>query len=392
MKYRFSLLITAIMMMVLLTVVSGSPRYKVVDLGTLGGNESAAISINNNGQILGAAQTSQGIYHSVLWSNGKITDLSPLIEADTAKWATNELTSCALSINEAGNTTGMKKLENGIFEAFLWNESGLLGTGDMGGDTIGWDLNNSEMIVGTVYVDNISKGFVWEKGKTTFLGTFGGTNTYAKAVNSLGQVTGLSDVNRPHPTIEGLIEGGSHAFLWENGEMRDLGCLAGGNSWGFDINDLGQVAGQSEMLKSNKSTAMHAALWDDGEIVDLGSLFESPFDNSIATSINNHTQIVGTSTVDLVPLIDKPGSYTTIECGFLWEDNELYNLNDLIDQPGKWQINMPMDINDNGIIVGRGRYSENGLIWIENRAFMLVPVKDTGEEIHQEPVQIFRVK
>ena len=49
------------------------------------------------------------------------------------------------------------------------------------------------------------------------LGTLGGQNSFAFGINNLGQIVGTSE----------LESGQSRAFLWENGEMMDLGTLGG---------------------------------------------------------------------------------------------------------------------------------------------------------------------
>ena len=51
------------------------------------------------------------------------------------------------------------------------------------------------------------------------LGTLGGANSYPQAINQAGQVIGISS---------NAGEAEQHAFLWDSGEMRDLGTLAAG--------------------------------------------------------------------------------------------------------------------------------------------------------------------
>lgn len=403
MKYRFHLLITAIMITIFLTSVSASPRYKVVDLGTLGGDESAAFRINNNGQIIGSAQNTDGYFHSVLWSSGKLVDLTPLMETEPRNWTNSKLYSLGvIGLNEAGMTSGTQRMEDGTLRAFLWNDSGLIGLGDFGGDSIAWDLNNSEQVVGTVDTPEGRKSFLWEKGQITRIDSGFPGSTWAMAVNSIGQVTGNASITRPHPTMQGLFENLTCAFIWEHGEFKELKSLGEPFGAGIDINDLGQIAGIALAKKDNPPSAMHAALWDEEDIVDLGVLFDIPDEASMAIAINNHCQIVGTSVREWVPVeydatqVSNEGRSRErkgIPCGFFWDDeNGMLNLNELIDQPGRWDIQTPMDINDSGVIVGAGRYTENGLTWVENRAFMLVPVKENGEEVQQIPVTVFGLK
>jgi probable HAF family extracellular repeat protein len=98
------------------------------------------------------------------------------------------------------------------------------------------------------------------------LGTLGGLESIAFAVNASGQVTGNTEIG-------GLA---SHAFLYTGtpgagGTMADLGSLGGSYSTGNAVNARGQVAGMSYMADDY---TRHAFLYTgtpgtDGHMIDL---------------------------------------------------------------------------------------------------------------------------
>ena len=110
------------------------------------------------------------------------------------------------------------------------------------------------------------------------LGTLGGIQSRANAINNLGETVGWSN------TSAGLV----HAFIYRAGVMRDLGALAGGLSEATGINDSSVVVGYSTLL----SGAMRAVRWKDGVKKNLGTLGGR---NSMAMGINEAGVIVGWS-------------------------------------------------------------------------------------------------
>src|SRR6187401_2604951 len=99
----------------------------------------------------------------------------------------------------------------------------------------------------------------------TDLGTLGGPVSGAVAINNNGQIVGSSNI-----TLTGSGFPVSHAFLYENGIMTDLGALAAGASSGAQgINDSGQVVGISSTANDGPQ---HAFLYQNGTMTDLGTL------------------------------------------------------------------------------------------------------------------------
>jgi probable HAF family extracellular repeat protein len=178
------------------------------------------------------------------------------------------------------------------------------------------------------------------------LGTLPGfASSSASAVNESGQVAGTSTPSGP--------SGYNHAFFWQNGVMSDLGTLGGNNSVAADINNAGQIVGSAAPAGV---TFHHAVLWQNGVINDLGTLGG---DRSNARAINNGGQIVGYSRIANVD----PNDFHS----FVWENGVMYDLFALLPANSGWapELDLGIDINDNGQIVGRGLFKG------QNHAFRL---------------------
>ena len=78
-------------------------------------------------------------------------------------------------------------------------------------------------------------------------------------------------------------------FAGASYSIQDLGNLGRPSAGATDINELGQVIGWSQTL----SWETHAFLWENGIVTDLGTL-PGAFESS-ALGINNRGQIVGRS-------------------------------------------------------------------------------------------------
>jgi probable HAF family extracellular repeat protein len=213
-------------------------------LPTLGGNNARAIGVNNLGQVVGIAEKSTkdtGCYPA--WLAGT----SPqLFDVEAVIWGPR-----------AGQIQTLPPLPG---EATSW------ATG----------INDRQQVVGVsghCHSPNLNEpvpehGVIWQNGMVTSLGSLGGTlETFPWATNSKGQVVGDSSVPCM-PDSSGNCVIHIHAFLWEEGTMRDLGLLPGDtDSIAFGLNDKGQVVGGSATQSSAR-----AFLWQNGMMTDLNTL------------------------------------------------------------------------------------------------------------------------
>jgi probable HAF family extracellular repeat protein len=119
----------------------------------------------------------------------------------------------------------------------------------------------------------------------------------------------------------------------------DMGVLASDFSVALDVNDLGEAAGRSK-VSDVLGTGTHAFLWTaDGGMVDLGTLGGGI---SMATGINNQSQIVGKAT-----------TATEETRAFLWSSST--GMQDLGTLGGNFSL--AEGINELGDIVGQSSLS-----------------------------------
>jgi probable HAF family extracellular repeat protein len=124
----------------------------------------------------------------------------------------------------------------------------------------------------------------------TDLGTLGGRMTFAYDVNDAAQVVGYS-----------TTAFNTHAFLWQNGQMTDLGTVNLGNYTGnfsaaYAVNALGTAVGNSPVSNGNS----RAAMWRDGRIIDL-TPDVAVYESSWASSVNDGGKWVGSVQLEELP-------------------------------------------------------------------------------------------
>jgi len=346
----------------------GPPRYKVTDLGTLGGTYSLAGGLSNTSWVEGySTLPGDTTRHPVLWRKGVMTDLGTLGGPNA---------DAAYRPNDSGNVGGGS--ENGTPDPFAENYCGY-GTNliclpivwwndikkmtplpTLGGNN-GWaaGINDQNEVVGnaenstpepsctgTTQVFQF-KPVYWIRGRIHALPTFPGDPVgQAYGINQWGQAAGYS----------GNCTTPFHALLWQNGKAINLGNLGGTESEAIDINNWGQVSGLATLPGDQY---YHAFLWTWGTLVDLGTL---PGDvSSSGDGLNDWGQVVGGS-------YDADGN----DRAFLWQNGVMTDLNTLIppDSP-LFLIEATGTINDLGQIAGIALQISTG----ETHAFLATPTK-----------------
>jgi probable HAF family extracellular repeat protein/predicted outer membrane repeat protein len=325
---KTTLTIFAVFFLLAQVTFAALPRYEIIDLGL-----GTAYGINDAGQVVGC-RWSIGGERAFLWD--RTTGMMNLGTLG-GSW------SVARAINDAGQVIGWSRTAGGENHAFLWDKTGgMIDLGTLPGRSHSGPggINNASQVVGAS-----GTAFLWQDGKMIDLGVLGDSPSAALGINNRGQVVGYSYLDR--------LSGTYHAFLWDsiNG-MRDLGILP--NSYcncssAYGINDRGQIVGIS---------GDNVFLWEDGEMTDLGTLGQY----SEICTINDTGQVVGAAAYE-------EGEYYA----FYW-DTELgmIILDELLPANSGWRALLyAFDINNRGQIVGVGITDAWEWEW---HAFVMTPV------------------
>ncbi len=289
---------------------SRSMHWALQDLGTLGGKESIPSDINSRGQVVGASYTGRSAlsYDAFVWEKGRMIDLGTFGGAYSS----------AVAINDHGAIVGLRILGPAVAPS-----------------GVGW-FNRSVPVV-------------WRNGRITVL------------PEALVPVT---ITNRGH--VIGSTRSG-HALRW-SGTTSDLGGLGGPSARLTAANERGQMVGSSQTA----GRASHAVLWQDGKMTDLGTLGGLNSGTSAMgirnVHINGRGQVVGYAATALQTLHP-----------FLWDPTDgMRDLTSLIPSGSGWELlsAFGLAINDAGEILGDGN------LRLLRLAYLLSP--PTGRVLSQE--------
>ena len=329
--------------------------YTITDLGTLGGASSAASGINNSGEVVGYSETAAGKTHAFLYIGGTMRDLGTLGDSETYA---HRITDSGIVLGHLRNAIGRYRPFITSIGSPLFDLSSLDHSLE-GPVSAASGINNSGQVVSYRHIPKgghsglQKRAFLYSDHKIIDLGTFGGADSFATAVNDSGQVVGYFSPTRD------VAYTPYRAFLLSGGTVIHLGNLGGRVTVPVDINNSGQVVGHAQL----PSGETHAFLYSGGMMRDLGTLPGGI--QSFAYGINSCGQVVGASNSAAARLR-----------AFLYSDGKMQDLNRLIPAHSGWVLYEARDINDAGQIVG------NGIVNGQQRAFLLTSLSTPSKMLN----------
>lgn len=323
------------------TPTASAQPYQLINLGTLGGNSSFALDINNLGQVTANAQTAVGQpaprLNTFLWNAP-----GPMLNVGVLPGSNNF--SRGYAINDAGAIVG--ESDNNASRAFIYANGSLSGLTRLAGDNdrgVAHDINNTGLVVGISSNGVASRATLWTNGQASDLGSVDGLSTTtarAWGLNDAGSAVGLSRRDSTSSV--------SQATLWRPGAAPlNLGSLQPDSfSQAYAINDNGVIVGSAVNGQTGSGTSItQAVLWRlAGNSVSLQALGSLGRTFSEAKDINDAGQVVGYAT----NIAGSP------QRAFIWQAGNLLDLNSLVDPASGFTLLSAEGINDRGDIVGWG--------------------------------------
>jgi probable HAF family extracellular repeat protein len=255
----------------------------------------------------------------------------------------------AYGLNDHGQVVGSFKKSSQDYEhAFTWDKA------------TGWkniepqsmfssratDINN----YGQISADFQGSAVRMEpNGLIAQIGTLGSSNSRSTAINSSGHVVGMSPVDS--------LGWEQNSFLWKDGAIRNLNASDGVSGrqeydWAYDISDAGLVVGYVSLGGRSRL----------GYLYDSNSDAITYFPEVTMYSINNRGTVVGEKYDPASPL-----SYRAT----IYQNGQLYDLNDFISHPTSVYLGGAIDVNDTGQILAVGQSNFPGVY-----GFILTPIPE----------------
>lgn len=316
---------------------ANAQTYHVVDLGTLGGLGGAeCFALRGTGALpiaAGFATSSNQNFVGFASQGGGMTAIPPL---------SGNTQSCGFGVDGLGRVIGVSyQLGEPGVQAVRVDGATVTSLGGFAARGV----NAAGDIVGSLTTTDAGTGLQVEHAcimpvgaaAPADLGTlFGALNSFGYGINSLGMVVGMTG---------GTSNIGSRAALWWQGMKIDLGTIGGNDSAAYAINDSRVAVGWSAPAGATpEARAVKFVLDSTGLVqsrVNLGAL-PSPVAGgptwSYAYGINNAGLIVGQSTGR----------------AFVHDANGMHELNQLVPASGGWWIVNARAIDDGGRIAASG--------------------------------------
>lgn len=235
--------------------------YQLTDLGSLwtGDFTTYANGVNNHGDVVGNCSTNaSGLGHAWVWSGGVLTDLGDALGGGDSQ---------AYAINDQGDIVGTARVPGTTnYNAIRWRKVGAsYAMDDLGRN--GWPyafaqaINNAGDIVFSMTDGGKSgsgnrRAFLWRQGDLLPLGNLIPVwpddigDAFGWAINSLGFIAGSANAAPPAPGENTLKRGWLYNGSWRLNvhDAYSIASLPGvtgtiDSSGAYAVNDYGDVAG-----------------------------------------------------------------------------------------------------------------------------------------------------
>ena len=337
-------------LIVILTVVSfcSAQQYQIIDLGeisTLFNELWRPLSINDSGQVAGCAPLFAGDFSAFVWQNNSYNYIT---NGGGSDWANG--------VNNNYLVVGAEAPNMYYTLPCFWQDNLKillpipLPVFSNSGEALA--INDSGLIVGNVFPPSTTRqstASLWKPGDAGYERVIidklypDDHFNYAADINNNDVVVGYSG-------SENIFS----AFVWQQGQLPVALPSQPGDYRAVTsaINNLNQVVGYTTGLADEDQ----AVLWQDNQVIPLGPVGRE----SWARGINDNEQVVGMYAAD-----DGPAA-----C--LWQNDQVINLNDKLNNANGWILREAHDINIDGWIVGVGYLADSATL----RGFLLLPMQN----------------
>jgi probable HAF family extracellular repeat protein len=206
-------------------------------------------------------------------------------------------------------------------------------------------ISSTDFVVGdsfaVVPMEPRSHAAMFKNGYVTDLGVLPG-QAYSRAngVNAIGQVVGYSGLQRDSTD--------SRAFMWTGSGMIDIGTLGGAYAQAYAINDAGYITGASQTQGMGPMVTTHAFVYQaprppyprHQRMTDLGVL--GGF-SSYGMAINSYNHVAGYSTI---------GTDNERVHGFFYDGNKMTDLGSLGWPGTDTDVSVALGVNKSDQVVG----------------------------------------
>lgn len=325
---------------------AAAPRYRITDLGDLGGSLVRVHGLSPDGVATGMATRHDQDHQGVAFvADGRRMRGLPY----------DGVPASGAAINAHGVVAGNYGYKFGHptpAGAWLWvdgqRQDITLGGGYYVADTVN-DLNDAGQATGRTHS---YLGYRFQEGRMDVLQQLPGyLACTGYGINAQGDVVGEH--------YHGDVRVGSRGFAWFDGVAAVLDMPGVFSHAARAVNDARQVCGR---LQRSPDEPVRAFVWQAGVTTDLGAL-GGDASMSEALALNNAGLIVGHSS--LPRLRDR----RHVKRAVVWHGGVLHRLDSLLEESSAgWALISAVDVNDRGQIVGQGRFG--GV----ERAYLATPV------------------